>query len=200
MDDNLLLMPVERKERADAQRNRRLLLDTALRLFNENGVANVTMSAVAEEAKVGKGTLYRHFADKSALIFTLLDEDMHDLQARVFTYLARPVSACDKLRWFSAEIARFVVEHIELLSNSAGMLGENSLTHPAHGWWLQTLQGLLRQLPECADPIYTAHVLYVMVDVRTIRFQMAQGFDLARITAGLSALLDQTTRRLAEPI
>jgi AcrR family transcriptional regulator len=56
-----------RSPRADAQRNRELLLAAALKLFTSSNV-EVTLSAVAEGAGVGIGTLYRHFPTRDALV------------------------------------------------------------------------------------------------------------------------------------
>ena len=56
-----------RSPRADARRNRQRLLATALKLFTSSK-DEVTLSAVAEEAGVGIGTLYRHFPTRDALV------------------------------------------------------------------------------------------------------------------------------------
>jgi AcrR family transcriptional regulator len=53
--------------RADAQRNRDRLLDVAVRAFSEEG-PDVTLDAIAKEAGVGIGTLYRHFPTREALV------------------------------------------------------------------------------------------------------------------------------------
>jgi AcrR family transcriptional regulator len=53
--------------RADAQRNRDALLAAAVRLFSEQGLG-ATLDAIAKEAGVGIGTLYRHFPTREALI------------------------------------------------------------------------------------------------------------------------------------
>jgi len=58
---------IARSPRADAQRNRERLLATALKLFTSSK-EEVTLSAVAERAGVGIGTLYRHFATRDALV------------------------------------------------------------------------------------------------------------------------------------
>ncbi|GLW10730.1 TetR family transcriptional regulator [Microtetraspora sp. NBRC 13810] len=53
--------------RADARRNRDRLLETAVRAFTEHGL-DVTLEAIAREAGVGIGTLYRHFPTRDALV------------------------------------------------------------------------------------------------------------------------------------
>ena len=53
--------------RADAARNRELLLDAALRAFAEDG-ADATLDGIAKAAGVGIGTLYRHFPTRESLV------------------------------------------------------------------------------------------------------------------------------------
>lgn len=53
--------------RADAQRNRDRLLETAVRAFSKEGL-DATLDGIAKEAGVGIGTLYRHFPTREALI------------------------------------------------------------------------------------------------------------------------------------
>ncbi|QGN47569.1 TetR/AcrR family transcriptional regulator [Micromonospora sp. WMMD558] len=59
--------PAPRPLRADAQRNRERLLDAAVRAFSQAG-ADVTLDAIAKDAGVGIGTLYRHFPTREALV------------------------------------------------------------------------------------------------------------------------------------
>jgi AcrR family transcriptional regulator len=56
-----------RKPRADAARNRELLLATAKRVFGEKGPA-ASLDEIAKSAGVGIGTLYRHFPTRDALV------------------------------------------------------------------------------------------------------------------------------------
>jgi AcrR family transcriptional regulator len=60
-------MTTTRPLRADAQRNRDRLLEVAVRAFSRDG-PDVTLDAIAKEAGVGIGTLYRHFPTREALI------------------------------------------------------------------------------------------------------------------------------------
>lgn len=52
--------------RADARRNRELLLEAARQAFS-SGADNVPLDAIARKAGVGIGTLYRHFPTRDAL-------------------------------------------------------------------------------------------------------------------------------------
>ncbi len=56
-----------RKPRADAERNRRRLLEAAKAAFAEKG-AGASLDEIARSAGVGAGTLYRHFPTRDALI------------------------------------------------------------------------------------------------------------------------------------
>jgi AcrR family transcriptional regulator len=56
-----------RTERADAQRNRKRLLEVARAAFT-SGDGKVSLEAIAREAGVGIGTLYRHFPTREALV------------------------------------------------------------------------------------------------------------------------------------
>ena len=71
---------VERESRplrADAQRNRRRLLDAATELFSERGL-DVGVADIAAHAGVGRGTLFRNFPSKEHLIAAIVVERMHE--------------------------------------------------------------------------------------------------------------------------
>jgi AcrR family transcriptional regulator len=59
--------------RADARRNRELVLRTASDMFADEGMA-VSLIRIAERAGVGAGTVYRHFPSKDELVEAVLAE------------------------------------------------------------------------------------------------------------------------------
>jgi AcrR family transcriptional regulator len=59
--------------RADAARNRTLILDAARAAFAEGGL-DVGVEEIARRAGVGKGTLYRRFPTKEALVQAIFDD------------------------------------------------------------------------------------------------------------------------------
>ncbi|BFO19011.1 hypothetical protein SHKM778_53990 [Streptomyces sp. KM77-8] len=67
--------------RADAARNRARLLEAAALLVAERGPDGVTMEEVAAAARVGKGTVFRRFGDRTGLLTALLDHSEKKFQA-----------------------------------------------------------------------------------------------------------------------
>jgi AcrR family transcriptional regulator len=186
-----------RPKRADALENHVLLLETAKRLFSAHGIENVSMSAVAEAANVGKGTLYRHFPKgKVELMQALLDEDQRDLQARAFARFNTGGDAVDHLRWFVGEVYAFVARNLGLMHLDAGVGVCSLIDHPAHLWWRMTIRGLLARANPGIDAEYNADILYLMLDPRTIDFQRnTLGYDVDRVTSGLLATVEKIVFR-----
>ena len=82
MEDNSAAMEAERRPlRADAERNRRRLIDAATRMFCERGL-DVGVGEIADCAGVGRGTLFRNFPTKEHLIAAIVVERMHQMIAR----------------------------------------------------------------------------------------------------------------------
>ena len=67
--------------RADAARNRTRVLDAARTAFAEAGL-DVGVEEIARRAGVGKGTLYRRFPTKEALVRAIFDDILDGVRAR----------------------------------------------------------------------------------------------------------------------
>jgi AcrR family transcriptional regulator len=66
--------------RADARRNRELIITAALQVFAER-CTDASMEDIARAAGLGVGTLYRHFPDRRALVESMALDTLHDLLA-----------------------------------------------------------------------------------------------------------------------
>jgi len=66
--------------RADAARNRTRVLDAARTAFAEAGL-DVGVEEIARRAGVGKGTLYRRFPTKEALVRAIFDDILEEVEA-----------------------------------------------------------------------------------------------------------------------
>lgn len=62
--------PVERRQRADARRNREKVIEAARRCMARDGL-DAQMEEIARRAGVGVGTVYRHFPTKHDLVEAL---------------------------------------------------------------------------------------------------------------------------------
>ncbi len=69
-----------RKPRADAERNRVRLLETAKAAFAEKG-SSASLDEIARTAGVGAGTLYRHFPTRDALVAAVYRNETEQLVA-----------------------------------------------------------------------------------------------------------------------
>jgi len=69
-----------RKLRADAQRNRERLLETARDAFARDG-AEASLDDIAKKSGVGSGTLYRHYPTRNALIGAVCQREVEKLGA-----------------------------------------------------------------------------------------------------------------------
>jgi len=86
--------PVQRKPRADAQRNRGRILEVARDAFTRFG-ADASLDDIARQAGVGAGTLYRHFPTRDALIEAVYRTEVEKLAAaqRKFAETMPPIEA-----------------------------------------------------------------------------------------------------------
>jgi AcrR family transcriptional regulator len=73
--------PADRRPRADAVRNRDLLLTAAAAAFAARG-AEVSLEDIARSAGVGIGTLYRHFPTRESLVEAVYRHEIDVLCAR----------------------------------------------------------------------------------------------------------------------
>jgi AcrR family transcriptional regulator len=71
---------VNRKPRADAQRNREHILEVAKQEFTRSG-ADTSLDDIAKQAGVGPGTLYRHFPTREELLKAVYRTEMERLAA-----------------------------------------------------------------------------------------------------------------------
>jgi AcrR family transcriptional regulator len=118
--------------RADARRNRERVLEAARAAFAEYG-HEAQIDDIAGRAKVGVGTVYRHFPTKEALAEALLVDSFERItaHARQSLEVADPWEALTAVLWFGAE----------LLAANRG-LTESLAAHP--GDWKSSTETELR--------------------------------------------------------
>jgi AcrR family transcriptional regulator len=78
-----------RPVRADARRNRELLVATARTAFAASAGASVSLEGIAKTAGVGIGTLYRHFPTREALVEAVYRSELDAVTAQAAELLGQ---------------------------------------------------------------------------------------------------------------
>ncbi len=87
--------PNRSQRRASKTRNR--LLKAALSVFSEIGTDAATIEMITQRADLGKGTFYRHFADKNEIVGVLIEQCIDDLVEAVSQAAGEPHSLREAL-------------------------------------------------------------------------------------------------------
>jgi AcrR family transcriptional regulator len=115
-----------RKPRADSVRNREVLVEAAARVFSAGG-QQASLEAVARQAGVGIGTLYRHFPTREALFEAVYRREVDGL-AELAEQLSREGAPVEALRkWLHANIRlvaakKGMVEALHLVAHGSSEL------------------------------------------------------------------------------
>lgn len=121
-----------RSERRDAAANRQRILDAAAQLFEHHGVEAVSMNQIAAEAKVGPGTLYRRYKNKSELCQDLI-RDSADLlfgDFKIYMEQHRSEPANERLKGLLRLFIRFRETKKQLLKGVEDSTSTNRTNPP----------------------------------------------------------------------
>jgi AcrR family transcriptional regulator len=182
------------KERADAARNRALVLSAAAALFREHGVDAVSMDSIAAAAGVGKGTLFRRFGDKAGLATALLDEQERTLQEAILFGPAplgpgRPgddPTPRERLRAFIDAYLDYLLEHAALVAMSETASPGARYRIGAYRFWHRHVALLLAGRD---DPEADAHAVLAALGAEHVRVVVAE-LGHARVRRALLAMAD----------
>jgi AcrR family transcriptional regulator len=151
------------RQRADAARNQERVLCAAARLFEEQGVENVSMDAIAAAAGVGKGTLFRRFGDRAGLAGAVLGEHEARLQDQLIrgpAPLGPGAAPLDRLCAFGIAYMHFLEDHVGLILAAEGGLPEARFGRGPFQFYLAHVLLLVREaVPPTVDAQYLADAL-----------------------------------------
>ncbi|RZT19962.1 TetR family transcriptional regulator [Kribbella sp. VKM Ac-2569] len=179
-----------RPERADARRNRLRVLEAAERLFTERGVKNVSLDAIAAEAGVGKGTVFRRFGDRAGLAVALLDEREQELQAKIISGpppLGPGAPPVVRVLAFLDAYLDLLDRHVALFMDSENASDGARYRIGSYHLWHRHLSHLIEATRPELDADYTAHVLLAPLAADLHNALREQGYNLTRMKAGLQA-------------
>jgi AcrR family transcriptional regulator len=152
--------PPERSRAARrASKTRQRLLDAALTTINAHGFDGCTVEDITELADVGKGTYYRHFQDKPAILQELLLLAVADILGRVDARRTQATS-------IETAVSVMIAAHIESYNASPAVMllflqGQNmaatrptvlpGLAQPMARYFMELDQLIAPHLPQGVD-------------------------------------------------
>ncbi len=95
----------------EQMRRRHEIFGASLKLFLKHGFQETSMREIAEEAEIGKSTLYDYFRTKDEILIWGVEDELVDLTAAAREIAAQPSPAVDRLR-------KIMSNHVEVMMAS----------------------------------------------------------------------------------
>ncbi len=93
----------------DQMRRRHEIFRASVKLFLRNGFQETSMREIAEEAGIGKSTLYDYFPTKDEILVWGVEDEFMDLAAGAQEIVALPLPAIQRLR-------KVMKNHVEIMT------------------------------------------------------------------------------------
>lgn len=119
--------PETRAQRADAARNRDQLLSVATRVF-VSADTEPSMRAIAREAGVGIGTLYRHFPTRESLVDAVYRDQVSRLTVSARELLAELSPSAALRRWMDL-FGEWVATKNGMIDTLVAMIESGEIAH-----------------------------------------------------------------------
>jgi len=169
-------LPTPGPMRADARRNRDLLLAAALEAFTEHGADDTSLEEIARRAGVGIGTLYRHFPGRVALLEAVYTDQVAALCRRADELIASQSPGAALTAWMR-ELAEFSATKHNLTSALAADYDKDAPVFSA-----------------CRDDLLAAAAaLLTRAQQAGVARLDVQPLDLLRLSHGVAAATERVT-------
>jgi AcrR family transcriptional regulator len=189
-----------RKPRADALRNRERVLEAAKAVFSAGG-AEASLEAVAREAGVGIGTLYRHFPTREALFEAVYRREVEQL-ADLAEQLKQQAKPIDALRQWMRSMVKFVATKKGMSAAlTLGFDKDSKLVLSSTDRLAQTVGGLLDRAiaaDEIRDDVSPEDLLRALVGVCYMHDQPGWQTSVLRLVDVLIDGLRKRKRRRSQ--
>ncbi|RKS72185.1 TetR family transcriptional regulator [Actinomadura pelletieri DSM 43383] len=156
------------RQRADARRNKEVLLDAAAAAFARAGV-DVPVREIAAEAGVGVGTIYRHFPTRADLIVAVYRHQVEACAEAGPTLLANSSTPHAALAgWIDLFVDFLVTKH----GLAEALRSDNAAFETLHAYFLDRL------VPVCAE----------LLDAAADADEIRPGMDAYELMRGIGNL------------
>lgn len=187
-----------KRERSDAARNRRAILDATESLLAAFGAEHVSIDQIAAAAGVGKGTIFHRFGSRAGLMRELVLERARTLRDAV-TDGAPPLGpgapADERLVAYFDAMIRLIADNVELM-----IAYDNATTDPQteeiNAFWAHHISGLLGEARPDLDVPVLARVLLSALDPDVVLHHIRTG-QVERLAAAVRSLVTAVVARPA---
>jgi AcrR family transcriptional regulator len=183
-------------ERSDAARNRQILMEAASRLIDQCGVDSLTMDAVAEEAGVGKGTVFRRFESRAGLMGALLNHSETAFQTSVISGpppLGPGAPPLDRLLAFGRSRIDLHLRHSDLIRAAGASATRN---YAAYSFTAMHVRYLLDELDVRGDIALLATAILAPLEMVILdQLVHQENLGIERITNAWEDVVRRITER-----
>ncbi|MFD0000058.1 TetR/AcrR family transcriptional regulator [Nocardia sp. NPDC127526] len=192
-------MPAQQpKERADAARNRRAILDATRMLLVEHGADALSMDRVAAAAGVGKGTIFHRFGSRANLLNALLAEPAETLMSAIADGpppLGPGAPAGERLLAFFDAMTVMMADNVELMAAYRAVpMPPHPRTAEFHGTWDTHITALLHESRPDIDAEAVGRLLLSSVGSDLAR-EMVRAGETDRLRASIREMVQSVLRR-----
>ncbi|MET0135685.1 MAG: TetR/AcrR family transcriptional regulator [Kibdelosporangium sp.] len=190
-------MGEQRRERADAARNRQAILRAAEQLLAENEPEHVSVEQVAAVAGVAKGTVFQRFGSRMGLLRALVENRAHALQAAAAEGpppLGPEAPALQRLVAFLDALLELAIRNIGLITaHDHAIATQKNNDHsrqanPIYQQWHTHVATLITECRPDLDADTLAHLLLGSLHSDLIAYQLRRG-ETGRLTDALRQLV-----------
>lgn len=117
--------PQKSRQEEERDQRRQTILDAALKLFSRNGYKETKLTEIAEDARLGKATLYYYFPDKATIFWTIYQEETIAYYQNIAEEIVQIENPVDIVKSYISGYIDYGYNHIDFLQ-LIFPLGKNS--------------------------------------------------------------------------
>jgi AcrR family transcriptional regulator len=161
------------------------VLDAAARIMDRDGLAGLSISAIAEEAGLSRVTLHRRGARLDDYLIAVLRRASDDLRASLWPVLTGPGTAEARLREALAILCEVCERHTGVMTSMYGNAARPLPDKPGRTTSMEFIEPFERLLRDgrldgslsCSDPVADATLTANAVGWTYLHMRQAHGWD-----------------------
>ena len=188
-------MGIEERKNREREEMRNLILKTAMKLFLDDGIENVSLRKIADVIEYSPASIYSYFKDKGEIVYALHDEGFEKLY-KMQTSLNDISNPLERLRQMGQIYMKFALEnrdYYDLMFIAKG-IGDEICNGKQWGAGLRSYDYLRNTIKECIEQEY-----FIEADVDAVTFvywSLVHGMASLIIKGRCSMMPDDIVNRI----